>query len=158
MNDGHWKEARNEFFETATFSNFQTASILDRTSAFFLDNFFILTIFKILSVWLFSFFFKSLIAELWYGSIIYTFILSPLYFISTTLIFGGSPGKIIVGLKVVDGQQNLKLSLIRIILREFIGKNISVLLLYFGVLMALFNKRKKTFHDLIANTHVIKFR
>jgi uncharacterized RDD family membrane protein YckC len=75
------------------------------------------------------------------------------YFILFWALAGQTPGKLIMGLRIVtlDGQQ---LSLGRSI-RRFVGYILSFLTLYIGFLWILVDDRRQGFHDKIAGTCVI---
>lgn len=66
----------------------------------------------------------------------------------------GTPGKIILGIKVVDFNYN-RISFKKSFLRNII-KNVSGLMLYIGYLVALGDKKCLTWHDSIAKTYVIR--
>ncbi len=70
---------------------------------------------------------------------------------------GQSPGKIVVGIKIVrrDGK-NLGFGLA--ILREWIGKFVSSLILYLGFIWILFDAKRQGWHDKLADTVVVKVR
>lgn len=93
------------------------------------------------------------------GSSIYlTLIVSSLwpyfiYFPITTIIWGGTPGKVILRMKVVSNTYE-PLSPGLIYLRESIGKLIGHIM--FGALWLFFNSRNKTAWDYIASSLVVK--
>jgi len=67
---------------------------------------------------------------------------------------GATPGKIALGLKVVDAASGAPPSLARLVLR-FFAYFVSALPLYLGFLWAAFDRRKQGWHDKIARTIVI---
>ena len=69
-------------------------------------------------------------------------------------IKGGTPGKLILGLRIVNEQGNF-IGMPKAILR-YTGKIISVLILGIGYLMIIWDKRKQGLHDKIARTFVTK--
>ena len=71
---------------------------------------------------------------------------------------GGLPGKMILGLKVVDLRTGHFLSPWKAVLRESIGKILSTLLLFGGYLMVAFRMDKRGLHDLISNSQVLRKR
>lgn len=81
-----------------------------------------------------------------------------LYFILPTVIFGRTLGKKVVGLRVVRVNCNEQLEFGQIIIRETVGKAISIVLLFGGFCMVSFNNRRRALHDYLANTVVIKYR
>jgi len=66
-----------------------------------------------------------------------------------------TPGKMAVGLKVVDKNTGGRISFGKGILRV-IGYYISGLILYIGFLMIAFTDKKEGLHDMIAGTGVVK--
>jgi uncharacterized RDD family membrane protein YckC len=68
--------------------------------------------------------------------------------------FGATPGKIALGLKIVDARTGQAPGIGRLILR-FLGYFVSAFPLYLGFLWAGFDRRKQGWHDKIARTIVI---
>lgn len=64
-------------------------------------------------------------------------------------------GKMAVGVKVISAEDGSKISLGKVILRETIGKLISLFTLLVGYIMAGFTARKQALHDKIANSVVV---
>ncbi len=77
-----------------------------------------------------------------------------LYFCATLSAFGGSPGKLLLGLRVVDSKSGAKLSFGRAIFRELFGKILSTLPLAIGWGMAFVREDTRALHDLAAGTVV----
>jgi uncharacterized RDD family membrane protein YckC len=67
--------------------------------------------------------------------------------------YGATLGKMAVGIRVISDDDK-PLSIGRIVLREFAGKQISQMLLCIGFLYVLISKKKQGYHDLIAETVV----
>ena len=67
---------------------------------------------------------------------------------------GATPGKIALGLKIVDAASGARPSLGRLVLR-FLGYFVSAFPLYLGFLWAAIDRRKQSWHDKIARTIVI---
>ena len=78
-----------------------------------------------------------------------------LYFWLFTGLKGQTPGKMAVGIKVVDARGE-KPGLGVAALREILGKLISGLIFCLGYLLIAIDKEKRGFHDDIAGTHVVK--
>jgi uncharacterized RDD family membrane protein YckC len=70
---------------------------------------------------------------------------------------GATPGKMIFGIKVVSVDGN-RATFGQIVLRETIGKFLSGVILGIGYLMAIWDDRKRTLHDRMAATVVIRTR
>lgn len=68
---------------------------------------------------------------------------------------GQTPGKMALGIKVVDAQGN-RPTLRVAALREVLGKLISTIVLCLGFLWIETNKQKQGWHDRIAGTYVVK--
>lgn len=82
-------------------------------------------------------------------------VLSVAYYVMFTYARGQTPGKMLLGLHVVDenGQRpNLK----QVLLREVVGKAISALALLVGYLWIIWDHRKRGWHDYIGGTFVVK--
>ena len=70
--------------------------------------------------------------------------------------FQGTPGKILLGLKIVDANGN-KISYSTALIR-YISTIISSLLLGIGYLLIIFDGKKQALHDKFASTYVIKVK
>lgn len=68
---------------------------------------------------------------------------------------GGTPGKIILKLQVVHAETGAPISVGKSILR-YVMYYVSTLPLLLGFIWILFNKKKQGWHDLVANTVVIR--
>ena len=82
-------------------------------------------------------------------------LLISLYPILTTWWLGGTFGKLVCGLRVVrsDGEA---LSFLRCAARELLKMFVSGPILCIGFLLAAFTEEKKTLHDMICDTRVVK--
>jgi uncharacterized RDD family membrane protein YckC len=76
------------------------------------------------------------------------------YMIFMTYKYQATLGKKVVKIKVFSDKGN-KLTLGQVILREFIGKFLSSIILYIGYIMIAFSKKKQGLHDKVAGTVVI---
>ncbi len=77
-----------------------------------------------------------------------------LYFCATLSAFGGSPGKLLLGLRVVDAKTGSRIGFGRAIVRELIGKPLSTLPFALGWGMAFIRDDARALHDLTAQTVV----
>ncbi len=68
---------------------------------------------------------------------------------------GATPGKFLLGMRVISIKTGAFLGVGQTILREIIGKWLSFLPLMLGFLMVPFRKDKRALHDLIAGTQVV---
>jgi uncharacterized RDD family membrane protein YckC len=87
-------------------------------------------------------------------TVLFTIVQWLYYAISESSNWQASPGKLILGLKVVDTNFQ-KISFARASGRHF-AKLLSLLCLGFGYLMPLFTERKQALHDLVANCVIVK--
>lgn len=71
---------------------------------------------------------------------------------------GASPGKIVLGLRVIDFQKGTHLGYIRAYFRETVGKFISGVPLGLGFLLAAVRSDHRALHDLIFDSQVVKAR
>lgn len=73
------------------------------------------------------------------------------YFLSKK---GASPGKMVMGLKVVNNDNGTNLSFMMAGLRCTVGYMISAITIFIGFIMAGVRQDKKALHDMIFNSHV----
>lgn len=71
---------------------------------------------------------------------------------------GASPGKSVMGLRLVDYQTGTNVSFTTGFLRESVGKIVSFLTLGIGFLMAAVRADKRALHDLITDTQVVRVK
>ena len=86
---------------------------------------------------------------------IFWFPVSWLYYWLFTGLKGQTPGKMAVGIKVVNVQGNIP-GLGIAAMREVLGKTVSAIILYIGFLWIIWDKQKRGWHDIMANTRVVK--
>jgi uncharacterized RDD family membrane protein YckC len=82
---------------------------------------------------------------------------SPLYTIAFWAFFGATPGKMVLGLRIVQARTLGRVSLLRSILR-YLAYFVSSFVFMLGFVWAAFDRRKQGWHDKIAGTAVIKTR
>jgi len=80
-----------------------------------------------------------------------------LYYWLFTGLKGQTPGKMAVGIKVVNAAGSVP-GLGRAALREIPGKILSAIAIYLGFLWVIWDKQKQGWHDKIASTHVVRAR
>lgn len=68
---------------------------------------------------------------------------------------GGTPGKLLMKLQVVNLETGGRIGYGRTFLREIVGKFLAAITLMIGFLMIIFRKDRRGLHDLIANTQVV---
>lgn len=86
--------------------------------------------------------------------IVLVFVVQVLYLVLFTGLKGQTPGKMFMGIKVVDEQGGVP-GIGRAIMREVIGKFLSGLLFNLGFLWAAWDPQRQTWHDKIATTWVV---
>lgn len=80
--------------------------------------------------------------------------LAYFYSIWTVLRFGGSPAKLLLNLQVIDAPTGGRLGVHRAILREWVGKLLSLGALGAGFLLPLVRKDHRALHDLLSQSAV----
>jgi len=81
-----------------------------------------------------------------------------LYWTLLTLQLGATPGKKMMGLRIVTKSHSTDLSLQQLLLRETVGRLLSGIPLCLGYVWVSFNDERKTFHDMIADTRVVDYK
>ena len=92
------------------------------------------------------------------AAIINFFLLAYFYWVGLTQQFGATPGKKVMGLKIVTEDFKVRPSFEQLILREVVGRMVSTVPLFLGFAWVSFNKERKSWHDMIAKTRVINYR
>ncbi|MCH8205891.1 MAG: RDD family protein [Chloroflexi bacterium] len=80
-----------------------------------------------------------------------------LYYSVFTGLRGQTPGKMVLGIKVVRGDGQLP-GLGCAVFRETVGKTVSTIVLFLGFLWIALDRHEEGWHDKIAGTHVIRVR
>lgn len=104
-----------------------------------------------------SYYFDSTEFILGYADFIISYVLP---FILTLLFWAykaATPGKMILGIKIVDAESLEKVSNGRLAIR-YLGYYVSALVLLLGFFWVAWDKRKQGWHDKIAKTVVVKTR
>lgn len=82
-------------------------------------------------------------------------ILSVVFYVGCWVKFGGTPGKRILKLKILDADTGEYLTIGKSIVR-YVGYIISYLVLCIGLIWVAFDQRKQGWHDKMANSVVVK--
>jgi uncharacterized RDD family membrane protein YckC len=92
------------------------------------------------------------------GQVIISFIAWPLiYTVGLTLKNGATPGKKLMGLRMVHAEADRELTFGTVFYREYFGKMISGLIFGLGFLSAFGDKaERRTWHDRMAKTRIIE--
>jgi uncharacterized RDD family membrane protein YckC len=72
--------------------------------------------------------------------------------------YGLTPGKYLLGIRVIKVDTGVPASFWRMALRQIIGQWVSAILCYLGFIWAIFDANKQGWHDKIAKTLVIRTR
>jgi len=86
------------------------------------------------------------------------FAVTVLYQYLPLVLWGQTLGKKILGIRVINGDFTPKLTILKVLFRETVGKLLSAITIYFGFIMAGITKEKRALHDLIVDTRVVKYR
>lgn len=86
-----------------------------------------------------------------------SWVVNVLYYVLFTGLRGQTPGKMLIGAKVVDSQGRVP-GLWKAFLREVIGRLISSVFLFLGYVWIAFDSKKQGWHDKIAGTFVVRSR
>jgi uncharacterized RDD family membrane protein YckC len=133
--------------------NLEIASKLNRLGAFLIDMVF-LSVLTLIALIILGAFSKETPVEVFKGLVyVVRLIFFLIYFPSFTIAWGATPGKKILKMRVVN-LKGEKTSVGRIILRETLGKLLSIVVL--GSLWLFFNKQNREAWDFLAGTIVIK--
>ena len=82
------------------------------------------------------------------------YLLPVIYFVAMTLSYGATVGKMAMKIKVVSADGD-SLSFWQVLMRELVGRYLSVTLLCIGYFMIVPDSQKRALHDRIADTRVI---
>ena len=83
--------------------------------------------------------------------------LGAFYWVGLILLMEATPGKKMMGLRIIHLKENGSLSFSQMMLREFVGRPLSSLPLFLGYLWVFFDTNKRqTWHDLLADTQVVQ--
>ncbi len=87
--------------------------------------------------------------------LIYLGIFLPIVYALVTAKFGGTPGKLITGLRV-ETEEGKNITFKRALFRSYIGGYVAVLFLLAGYFYIFIDKKRRGWHDLIAATVVVQ--
>ena len=142
-------------FQVAAQSGFEPAGNNARVIAFIIDGLIAGVFGKILSVALFA----PLKLHPLLVLLINPFIVTSLYWVGLTLQFGATPGKKLMGLRIVRADHDLDIGVGQMFFREIVGRIVSALPFCLGYVWVIFDKaERKTFHDRLAKTRVVTYR
>lgn len=79
-----------------------------------------------------------------------------LYWVLLPYFFGATPAKKVLGLRIVMADSQEPPSFWRLALRELVARFISGIVIGLGYVWALFRKDRRSWHDLMAGTRVVR--
>jgi uncharacterized RDD family membrane protein YckC len=88
----------------------------------------------------------------------YVGLLSYVALVLAMWAYGLTPGKWILGIRVVKRETGLAAGFWRMVLRQVVGQWVSAVVCYLGYIWALFDPNRQTWHDKLANTLVVRTR
>lgn len=142
-------------FQTATTATYAPSNKNKRFVAFIIDGIISGVCAKLLEVAITrGFHFKN---PLMSSSFNYLLVVA-VYWVGLTMLMGATPGKKIMGLRIVRADHSLDVSVGQLFFRETIGRIISTLPFFLGYIWVSWDKERKTFHDMLAKTRVVDFR
>lgn len=145
----------NATFQTATTATYAPSNKNKRFVAFIIDGLISGVCTKLFEVAITKgFHFKNPLVA---SSFNYLLVIA-VYWVGLTMLMGATPGKKIMGLRIVRADHSLDLSFGQLFFRETIGRIISTLPFFLGYLWVSWDKERKTFHDMVAKTRVVDFR
>ena len=145
-------------FNTAATTEYQPANNNKRVIAFIIDSLISAALSKIIFLVFYKFLHLNATSQLVLNLFLGFIILPMLYWVCLTVLLGATPGKKMMGLRIVTNTYSTELSIPQLILRETIGRIISLLPLFLGYVWVSFNSDRKTFHDMIASTRVVDYK
>ncbi|HVK62736.1 MAG TPA: RDD family protein, partial [Bdellovibrionales bacterium] len=146
--------------EVAPVAGFVPGDMISRIAAFFIDS---------IVVWALAWPLRAFSSAVFgtFASGIFEFTANALSFLSWYVVVfayygwfyskkGASPGKLLMGLQVIDSTDGGHLTYWRAFFREAIGKWISMVPLGIGYFTAFFRSDRRALHDLLFDTAVVK--
>jgi uncharacterized RDD family membrane protein YckC len=144
-------------FDTARTVSYLPASTNKRVVAIIIDGIFANILGAILVLLIKMLPVNSLVKTIGEGLITYVAITLG-YWVYLTYKHGATPGKKIMGLKVISDGPSPALSFRSVILRETIYRFISAIVLGLGYITVNWNEKRLTWHDRLAGTRVVQER
>ncbi len=145
-------------FNTASTTQFTPANKNKRVIAFILDGLIAATFAKTITFFALKGFHLTGTKEVVLTYAVSFVVIPLLYWTFLTLQLGATPGKKMMGLRIVTVAHTTDLTLKQMLLREVVGRWASLLPLGLGYLWVSWDKERKTFHDMIAGTRVVEYK
>lgn len=90
------------------------------------------------------------------GFVPYAWVVSLLYYPLLIAFYGQTVGKKLLGLKVVNKDDESPIGLFDAVVREWLGKFVSAIVFLLGFVLIGVDSKKEGLHDKIAKTHVVR--
>lgn len=144
----------NGTFQTATTATYAPSNKNKRFVAFIIDGLIAGVCAKVLETFVTrGFHFNPITASVFNYALVVAF-----YWVGLTLLMGATPGKKIMGLRIVRADHSLDVGIGQLLFRESIGRLISAAPFCLGYLWVSWDKERKTFHDMLSKTRVVDYR
>jgi uncharacterized RDD family membrane protein YckC len=141
-------------FQTATTATYAPSNKNKRFVAFIIDGLIAGVFTKVLETFVTrGFNFNPTAASLFTYALVIVF-----YWVGLTLLMGATPGKKIMGLRIVRVDHSLDVGIGQLLFRESMGRIISTLPFCLGYVWISWDKERKTFHDMLSKTRVVDYR
>lgn len=147
-----------EVFKTSTTQKYRPAPMLKRIVAFILDSLISGVGSQLITAAL-----VKILAPSTLMAIVYSFAVSIVvwwgYWLYLPVNQKGTPGKKLMGLRVVTEKHSRQITTWQMFKRESFGRLLSTFVLFLGYLSAFGDKKeRRTWHDRLAKTRVIEYR
>ena len=148
-------ETRKPELDNGLISRYQYAGFWVRAVASLIDTVVILIFTWPLLYWVYgSEIFSSTAMVKGSADVLLSYVFPLLFTITLWIKFGGTPGKRILKIKILDEKTGQHLTLAKSLLR-YIGYFVSIFTLFIGFFWVAFDQKKKGWHDHIAGTIVV---
>jgi len=143
---------------TSKREKYRPAGIVKRVVAYGVDSLITVLASSVVSILFINKIFESTALRWTFGLGFFMVVIPLLYWGFLTMKFGATPGKKMMGLKVVREDHSHNVTAKNIFLRETVGRTLSGLSLFSGYIAAFSNAEKITWHDKISKTRVVEFK
>ncbi len=91
------------------------------------------------------------------AAIVIQMAVNSFYWIGCPYYYEGTPGKKMMGLRIVGNDYNTELTFKQLVMRESVGRLLSMIFML-GYVWCAINKEGKTWHDMISKTRVVDYK
>ena len=140
-------------FEVATDMKFKPAPMEKRFIAAMIDG----VISQVITIASIKFLVEPVFDTNLLVTILASYVVAFFYWVLMPIKLEATPGKKVMGLRIVRADQGTELSIGQMVLRELVGKLIGYIALFIGYLWAFFDKpERRAWHDMIGKTRVVE--